>query len=117
VVSLDGILGNIGKWECTGYIGTWNKGILKVIIAALRNRGGTTCFWKLAKENTEDGHQEAKDLTRQGATKELYDEPNLEIHPKFDLTRAQLAVMSQSLAYKGICERKNKKLDRAPLAT
>jgi len=107
--ALDGILGDVGKWERTGYIGIRNKEILRAIIAALRNRGGITCFRKLAKENTENGHHEAKNLAKQGATKELYDEPNLEIHPNFDLTGAQLTAMSQSLAYKGICERKKQK--------
>src|SRR5882762_2135275 len=56
-----------------------------------------TSFWKLAKENTEEGHREAKNLARQGATKELYDEPNLKIHPNLYLTKAQLAATSQSL--------------------
>jgi len=35
--------------------------------------------------------------------KEVYDESNLGIHPKFNLTRAQLAALTQPLAYKGIC--------------
>jgi hypothetical protein len=83
---IDRILGEVNKWERTGYIGVRNKELLKAIIAAIGNRGGPTCLQRLAKDNTEAVHQEAKSLAILGASKELYDEPNLEIHPNFNLT-------------------------------
>jgi hypothetical protein len=61
---------------------------------------------KLTEENQDIGHTEAKNLATEGAAKALYDEPNLEINPNFNLTRAQLTNMTQALTYKGICKTK-----------
>jgi hypothetical protein len=52
------------------------------------------------------GSTGAKELAARGTEKSIYDEPFLEINPKFNLTRAQLASMTQALAYKEICEAK-----------
>jgi len=104
--ALDGILNKLKKWESTGYIGVQNRDIFRSIVAALRHRSGTTCFKKNTDNDGEAGHTAAKSLALQGATKEAFDEPNLNIHPNFNLTGAQLVSMTQSLAYKGICEMK-----------
>jgi len=101
-----------GCWEMGTY---WIYRDLKQRNPKRNNSGIKKQRWnnmllKLAKGNTEDGHWEAKNLARQGATEELYDEPNLKIHPNFDLTGAQLAAMSQSLAYKGMCKQKKQKV-------
>ena len=50
------------------------------------------------------GYAVARSLAKTGAEKELYDEPNLEINPNFNLSGAQLMNMTQVLAYKGICK-------------
>jgi hypothetical protein len=93
-------------WEPTGYIGIANKEILHAIVAALRHRGGPTNFVQLPSEGTELGHSKAKNLAEIRASKELYDEPDIDINPNFNLTGAQLAHMIQALAYKGIREMK-----------
>ena len=55
------------------------------------------------------GYDKARNLEKQGATKEVYNEPNLNVHPNFNLTGVQLTTITQSLAYKGICELKAQK--------
>jgi hypothetical protein len=105
--ALNGILEGYNKWEPTGYIGVKNKDLFKNIIATLRGRGGPTRFKRIANTSV-SGYIGAKDLARRGATKEAYDEPNLDVHPSFNLIGAQLATLTQSLAYKGVCESKGK---------
>ena len=102
------ILEDTNQWEHTRYIRIKHREILKVIITILRSRSGLTHLQMITRGNVEPGDQEAKNLAEQGASKELYDEPNLEINPNFNLTGAQLDTMTQSLAYRGICERKKK---------
>ena len=104
--AVNAILDNIKAWEPTGYIGIKNKPIIQAIAASLRNRGGPTYFVQMTNENMDAGCTEAKNLAVEGAEKELYDEPDLEINPKFNLTGAQLTCMTQALAYRGICEMK-----------
>ena len=106
VYALEGILDSPQRWEPTGYIGVPNKDVFKSILAELRGRGGITRFRKLTGETTNVGYGGAKSLAKQGAAKVVYDEPDLGIHPNFDLTGAQLATLTQSLAYRGICELK-----------
>ena len=50
------------------------------------------------------GCTNAKNLAVARATKELYDEPHLDVNPSFELTGTQLASLTQALAYKGICK-------------
>ena len=106
VYALEGILDSPQRWEPTRYIGVPNKDVFKSILAALRGRGGITRFRKLTGETTNVGYGGAKSLAKQGAAKLVYDEPDLGIHPNFDLTGAQLVTLTQSLAYRGICELK-----------
>ena len=63
-------------------------------------------FVQLTDATVKFGCSEAKNLAKIGANKELYDEPQIEINPNFNLTGAQLESMTQALAYKGICESK-----------
>jgi hypothetical protein len=101
------ILNHIKQWEQTGYIGVQNKEVFRAIVVALRNHGGPTHFTHLTNGNDEIGYTEAKSLATEGTEKELYDEPYLDIDPKFNPTGAQLASMTQAIAYKEICKTKS----------
>ena len=103
---VNAILDGIKTWEPTGYIRVANKEILQAVIASLRNRGGPTNFVQLTDGNAEIGYTKAKNLAKKGAEKDLPDEPHIDINPKFNLTGAQIANMTQAQAYKGICETK-----------
>ena len=104
--ALNRILDDSKRWEPTRCIVVQNKEIFKAIIAALRSRGKTTHFRKLMNDGENGRYNKARKLAKQGATKEMYNEPNLDVHPNFNLTGVQLTTMTQSLAYKGICELK-----------
>ena len=60
--------------------------------------------WKHKDHNT--GYEGTKSLASLATTKNAYDEPDIGIHPKFNPTGAQLSALTQTLAYKGICELK-----------
>jgi hypothetical protein len=65
-----------------------------MVVAALRNRGGPTNFVQIPSKSTELGHSEENHLAEVGASKELYDKPDIDINPNFNLTRAQLVSMT-----------------------
>lgn len=54
------------------------------------------------------GNKEAKALARGAADRQtkVYDEPDLTIIPRFNLTSTQLSKLTQVLAYQGIYEQK-----------
>ena len=91
VYALEGILDGPQRWESTRYIGVLNKDVFKSILATLHGRGGITRFRKLTGETTNVGYKGTKSLVKQDVAKMVYDEPDLGIHPNFDLIGAQLA--------------------------
>jgi len=107
--TLNGILEDCRKWELTGYIGVPDREVFRNTIAALRSLGGVMWFQEATGEGDNTRYAGAKELAQQGAAKDVYNEPDPEIHPSFNLTGAQLATMTQSLTYKGVCELKNMK--------
>ena len=105
VYALGGILDGPQRWEPTGYIEVLNNDVFKSILAVLHGCR-ITRFRKLTGKTDNVGYEGAKRLARPGATKMAYDEPDLGIHPSFDLSGVQLATLTKSLAYRGICEMK-----------
>lgn len=55
--------------------------------------------------NGDEGNEVADELVNDGANKADIDHLDLEVDPKFNLSRAKLASMTQATAYQGICER------------
>jgi exonuclease III len=104
--AIDGVIENSKKWELTGYVGAQHVSMFKSIIARLRSRGGVTRFRKLTQENRGAGYKGAKNLANLATTKDAYDKPNLGTHPNFNLTGAQLSALTQTLAYRKICDLK-----------
>ena len=107
-----GLTTNLPKWEAKGFIGTTYKDIFKATAAALRKRTAPTTFQQAKSSGNLRGSKEAYVLAKEGTYKETYDEPDLSIEPKFDLTGAQLSELSQALTYEGICEQKTLKYKR-----
>ena len=75
-------------------------------------RTAPTTFQQAKSSGNLRGSKEAYALAKEGTYKETYDEPDLSIEPKFNLTRAQLSELSQALAYEGICEQRTLKYKR-----
>jgi hypothetical protein len=61
----------------------------------------------VSKTLGELGTKEAIKLAEAGTQKEVVDEPNLTIVPKFNITGVQLSVMTQKIAYQSICSHKS----------
>ena len=75
-------------------------------------RTALTIFQQAKSSGNLRGSKEAYALAKEGTYKEAYDEPDLSIEPKFNLTGAQLSELSQALAYEGICKQKTIKYKR-----
>jgi hypothetical protein len=103
---IEGILVNLKKWETTGYIDIDYKDLFRALAAKLRSRGGPTKFLHIDKASGDAGSLNAQNLAQQGTEKDLVDEPDLTIDPRFNLTGAQLSLITQKLAYAGICNHK-----------
>lgn len=100
---IDGITANLPKWEAMGYIGIENRKQIKALAAALRTRAAPTTF-KLIRNENDAKMKKAKNLAKQGARGEGAELQESEIEPRFNITGAQMSILTQSLAYKGICE-------------
>ncbi|KIM81883.1 hypothetical protein PILCRDRAFT_71572 [Piloderma croceum F 1598] len=89
------------------YLNVEHKVLFRAIAANLRNRGAPTSFQAVPKASRELGTKEALKLAEAGTQKEVLDEPDLTVIPKFNITGAQLSVMTQKAAYQSICDRKS----------
>ena len=103
---IQGLTTNLPKWEAKGFIRTTHKDISKATAAALWMRTAPTTFQQAKSSGNLRGSKEAYALAKEGTYKETYDEPDLGIEPKFDLTGVQLSELSQALAYEGICKQR-----------
>src|SRR5258705_7100828 len=82
----NGILNNLQNWETINYLNVEHKDLFRVIAANLRNRGTPTSFQTTSKTSGELGIKEALNLAETGTQKEVSDEPDLTIVPKFNMT-------------------------------
>ena len=103
---IEGILENLKKWEMTGYIDIDYKDLFRTLAAKLKSIGGPTKFLHIDKVSEDACSLNAQNLAQQGTKKDLVDEPDLTIDPHFNLTWAQLSLITQKLAYAGICNHK-----------
>jgi len=104
---LDGILKNLKTWESIGFINVDHKNLFRALAAKLRSRGAPTSFLLISKNSDDPNPPCTADLAKIGTTKEDPDEPDLSIDPRFNLTRAQLSLLTQKLVYMGICHNKS----------
>jgi len=89
----------ITEWEECGWINIPNKEFIKPIVSHLRARGAITTF---KKETGQIGSKNAKVLANAG---EQCDALDLNPNRHFNLTGAQLSLISQATAYRGLRER------------
>jgi isocitrate dehydrogenase kinase/phosphatase len=65
----------------------------------------TTTFRWVKEHNREEGNEKSDALTKEGVSRESMDLLDLEIPREFNLQRAKLATITQTIAYGGITER------------
>jgi hypothetical protein len=63
----------------------------------------------LHKNSEDTGPLNAQVLAQQGTKKDLIDKPDLTINLRFNLTGTQLSLITQKLAYVGVCDHKKAK--------
>jgi len=110
---MDTITTNLQKIEDKGWIGTANKHILRPIVAWARSRKAPTIFTKVKGHSGDIGNDGADALAGLGALKEIPDKITLEYPTHLTVNGAKLSKMTQSLAYKGILEKKKPPKRRA----
>jgi len=104
--AINGLTFFLNSWENDGWIGIKNATYFKKAAAILKQRTATTIFKWVKGHNNIQGNEEADNLAKEGATKPDPDFVDTAIPKEFDLQGAKLATISQSIAYKGILERK-----------
>jgi ribonuclease HI len=93
---------NLPHWEAQGWIGIHNKEFITPIVSHMRARGAITTF---TRTKGQEGIEKANKLANEGLQKVSYNNLDLTLNKKFNLTGAQLSTMSQAMTYQGIRER------------
>ncbi|KAI0051951.1 ribonuclease H-like protein [Auriscalpium vulgare] len=97
-----GLTERLLSWEDDGWIGIENSDMFKKAAYLLRNRSAPTTFQWTKGHNGTEGNDGADELADQGARHTVPYPLNLEVPPKWRLSGAKLATLSQSTAYHGI---------------
>jgi ribonuclease HI/exonuclease III len=112
--AIDGLTKHLESWEDQGWIGISNRDWFKKAAYLLRSRSAPTSFQWVKGHSGEPGNEGSDELAKAGLEKDEPDEIPLQIPEHFDVQGANLAKITQTLAYKGI---KNLKPSRSRRTT
>ena len=104
--AIEGLTSHLGRWEDHGWIGIKNADLFKRAAYLLKRRTARTSFRWIKGHEGDQGNEGSDQLAKAGANKATTDPLDLSIPAEFDLQGAKLITLSQSMAYKGIRERK-----------
>ncbi|KAH9853759.1 hypothetical protein C2E23DRAFT_684645, partial [Lenzites betulinus] len=104
--AIDGLTRHVHHWEDTGWIGVANAPTLRKVTAALRARSAPTTFRWVKGHSGDKGNEEADRLAKAGADKLPILGPAERMCTKYLKAGVSLPMLTQSLAYKGICDRR-----------
>jgi len=104
--AINALTKNLTKHEDQGYIEMSNMRIIQATTAALRKRKGKTLLRWVKGHSGHERNEGADQLANLSAQKDHPEEFDLTIQPAYHITGAKLSKMTQSLAYKGIRQKK-----------
>ena len=97
---------HLRDWKNNGWIGVKNAALFKKVAYILRKCSAPTAFQWVKGHSSIEGNEESDQLAKDGTNKATPDKLNLDIPKEFDLQRADLATITQVIAYRGILERR-----------
>ena len=103
---IEGLTEHLQKWEDNGWVEIDNAPLFKQAAYLLKKRSALTAFEWVQGHKGVLGNEESDKLAKEGARKEIADALSTHIPIEFDLQGAKLATLTQTVAYKGIKERK-----------
>ncbi|KAH9848056.1 hypothetical protein C2E23DRAFT_732043 [Lenzites betulinus] len=106
----DGLTKHVSGWEDRGWIGVANAKVIKKVLGALRARSAITTFRWVKGHAGDEGNEGADRLAKEGAKMPTRLGPEDKIDTQYLKNGVALQTLTQSLAYRGICDQK-----RAPI--
>ena len=104
--AIEGLTTHLQSWEDQGWIGIKNAHFFQKAAFLLHRRTAPTTFkWVKGHEGVE-GNEQSDRLAKEGANKPLPDLLDLTVPDVFNVQGAKVTSLTQSTAYKGICESK-----------
>jgi hypothetical protein len=104
---IDGLTMHLHTWEDERWIDIKNAPLFKKAAHLLQHRSAKMTLKWVKGHDGILGNEESDHLMKQGASKPIADELDLEIPIEFDLQGAKLTTLTQATVYRGIMERKN----------
>jgi len=103
---IEGLTDNLHKWEDQGWIGIQNAPFFQRAAYLLRRCTAATTFRWVKGHDGVEGNEQSDRLAKEGAANPFINELDLSVPDNFNVQGAKLTSLTQSLAYKGILERK-----------
>jgi ribonuclease HI len=100
--TINGLTRDLMNWEDKGWIGVANADAFRAAAALLRIRTAPTAFEWVKGHSGEEGNEKADRLAEIGAKKDVPDNIDLSIPPRFDIQGAKMSALTQRIAYQGI---------------
>ncbi|KAI0042971.1 ribonuclease H-like protein [Auriscalpium vulgare] len=107
---IKGFTEHLPHWEDIGFIGVKNAALWRSAAHRLRARSAAAGFQWIKGHSGDIGNEHADTQAGAGATKATIDALDLTVPLPFQLSGAKMSTLTQSLAYRGIRERKHAKV-------
>jgi ribonuclease HI len=102
---IEGLTVHLLHWENKGWINVENTNFFKMAAYLLRRRSAPMTFKWVKGHNRDLGKEQSDKLAKEGTEKDAPDIIPLDIPTDFDLQGAKLAMMTQAIAYRGVCNK------------
>jgi len=101
--TIDSLTSHLHSWENQGWIKIKNADFFKRAAYLLRHRTAPTYFKWVKGHDRNDGNEQSDRLAKEGAINPTPDVLDLSVLDNFNIQGAKLRLLTQALAYRGIC--------------